>query len=100
MLRQLILAGTILAAISAPALADWYVLKGAPPGEGDCFVADRMAAAGESQIAGPFATQAAGEEAAAGQAGCTAPEDDSDSVDTQSDSPSDSGSGNGSQGGG
>ena len=64
MLRRIILSGAILAALTAPSLAaEWYVLKStsAPEtAENMCMVVERTAAAGEQQVAGPFATEEEG----------------------------------------
>ena len=62
MYRKLILAGAMTAAFTAPAFAEWNVLKAVPgpsTAESACMVVERIAApAGETLIAGPFATEA------------------------------------------
>jgi hypothetical protein len=62
MYRKLILAGAMTAALTAPAFAEWNVLKAVPGPSGSqsaCLVVERIAApAGETLIAGPFATEA------------------------------------------
>ena len=77
MYRKLILAGAMTAALTAPALAEWNVLKPVPgpanPGE-LCMVVDRGAAiTGETKIAGPFATRADAYKAEAAAVPCSRP---------------------------
>jgi hypothetical protein len=77
MYRKLILAGAMMAALTAPAFAEWNVLKPIPtaanPGE-LCMVVERGAAtAGETKIAGPFATQAQANAAESSAAACAKP---------------------------
>jgi hypothetical protein len=77
MYRKLILAGAMTVALTAPALAEWNVLKAVPgpanPGE-LCTVVDRgRAISGEMKIAGPFATQAQAKQAEAAAAACSRP---------------------------
>jgi hypothetical protein len=61
MYRKLILAGAMTAAFTAPAFAEWNVLKAVPGPSGSesaCLVVERIAAAtGETLIAGPFASE-------------------------------------------
>jgi hypothetical protein len=61
MYRKLILAGAMTAAFTAPAFAEWNVLKAVPGPSGSesaCLVVERTAAAtGETLIAGPFASE-------------------------------------------
>jgi hypothetical protein len=65
------------AAFTAPAFAEWNVLKPIPgpanPGE-LCMVVDRGAASmGEMKIAGPFATRAEANKAEGAAAACSRP---------------------------
>jgi hypothetical protein len=77
MYRKLILAAAMTAAFSAPAFAEWNVLKPVPaPANPDelCMVVERGAAAtGETKIAGPFATQSEANAAAATAVACSRP---------------------------
>jgi hypothetical protein len=60
MYKKLILAGAMTAAFAAPAFAEWNVLKpNQPPATATqvCMVVERAAAPGETQIAGPFASE-------------------------------------------
>lgn len=61
MYRKLILAAAATAAFTAPAFAEWNVLKPNPAPSGSeevCMIVERTAAAtGEALIAGPFATE-------------------------------------------
>lgn len=78
MLRKLVIATGALALLGAPAMAQgsWYVLKSAAPTQAEpetqpCYVSDRMeSGGGEQEIAGPFPTQEAGEEAMVELAAC------------------------------
>ena len=77
MYRKLILAAAMTAAFSAPAFAEWNVLKPIPtPKSSDevCMVVDRGAAAtGEMKIAGPFATQSEANAALTSALACSRP---------------------------
>ncbi len=74
MYRKLILAGAMVAAFSAPAFAEWNVLKPTAAVSGPenvCMVVERVAAvAGETMIAGPFATEAEAKTAADSAPAC------------------------------
>ena len=74
MYRKLILAGAMTAAFTAPAFAEWNVLKAVPGPSGStsaCMVVERIAApAGETLIAGPFATEAEAQAALDSAPGC------------------------------
>jgi hypothetical protein len=74
MYRKLILAGAMTAALTAPAFAEWNVLKPVPaPSTATdvCMIVQRTAAAaGEERIAGPFATEAQAKTAAAAAPAC------------------------------
>jgi hypothetical protein len=74
MYRKLILAGAMTVAFTAPAFADWNVLKPVP-GPSDakevCMIVERVAAAtGETLIAGPFMTEAEAKTAAEAAPAC------------------------------
>jgi len=71
MLRKFVIAAAALAAFTGPTLAEgnWVILKSVFP-SGQCFVAARAAAPGEQQIAGPFDSQAAAEEAMKANIAC------------------------------
>jgi hypothetical protein len=77
MYRKLILAAAMTAAFSAPAFAEWNVLKTipAPQSAGElCMVVERGAAAtGETKIAGPIATQKQANAAEATAVACSRP---------------------------
>jgi hypothetical protein len=74
MYRKLILAGAMTAALSAPAFAEWNVLKPVPApatAYDSCIIVERTAAAtGEQKIAGPFSTESAAKTAAASATAC------------------------------
>jgi hypothetical protein len=74
MYRKLILAAAMTAAFSAPAFAEWNVLKPvpAPSSATDvCMIVERTAAkTGEERIAGPFATESQAKTAAAAAPAC------------------------------
>ena len=80
MYRKLILAGAMTAAFTAPAFAEWNVLKAVPGssgGESACMVVERIAApAGETLIAGPFVTEAEAKAALDTAPGCENRNDD------------------------
>jgi hypothetical protein len=62
------------AALTAPAFAEWNVLKPVPApatASDSCMIVERTAAAtGEEKIAGPFSTESAAKAAAATAPGC------------------------------
>ena len=74
MYRKLILAGAMTAAFTAPAFAEWNVLKPTPGPASPtdlCMIVERTAAAtGETKIAGPFATEAEAKTAAEAAPAC------------------------------
>jgi hypothetical protein len=74
MYRKLILVGAMTAAFTAPAFAEWNVLKPMPApasGSASCIVVQRVAAAtGEERIAGPFTTKKKARAAAAAAPDC------------------------------
>ena len=76
MFPRLIVAGALTAAFTVPSLAaEWNVLKPTPaPADAKevCLVVERAAAvAGETLIAGPFATEEEGKAAAMAAPACT-----------------------------
>jgi len=81
MLRKLIIVGSALAIFAVPtvAVAEWTVIQELGPGK-RCFVADRPAAPGEQQMAGPFESRDLAKQALEGMLNdtllCNEPDDD------------------------
>jgi hypothetical protein len=94
--RTLIIAAIVTAAATAPALADWNIVKSVPEttNGGSCMVVERDAAAtGETRVGGPFATEAEAKAAVDTTEACRNKEDDDKSGEQN-------GSGNGGTNGG
>ena len=91
MYRKLILAGAMTAAFTAPAFAEWNVLKAVPGPSGSesaCLVVERIAApAGETLIAGPFASESEAKSALDAAPACHNRNTDSDKSSSQPGTP-------------